>query len=196
MIKDYRLNLDTYFEMCRKYGYDHRFRPKAESISEENPEDYQKYEQSKRNINLLEKKIYQALKQANVSSEVFYTPPAVTGGIQGWISLPVNIFNHRSYGFSKQDFVNMVERAEGYYVEWISHWKLRRWNPYFYLTKAVLKIVSLPVDSYEYIYRKDDSKNLPAKITAITLFGVLSIIIYGGTLTAGLVAILQFIKMR
>ncbi len=194
VLKDYRQNLENYFEMCKKYGYDNRSRPMAEYISDQYPEDYAKYEQSKRNLNLLEKKIYQALNLADVSSKVFYSPPPITGGIQGWISLPANIFNHRSYEFSKQEFVNMIERAEGYFTDWISYWRYRRWNPYFYFKKIILKILNLPVDAYEYFYRKDDSKNLPAKITAIFLFGILSLIIYGGTLTAGGLAILKFIQ--
>ena len=111
-LKEYCKNVDVYFEMCNKYGYDSRFRPNAEYISNEYPEDYQKYEQSKRAINLSEKKIYAALVQAE---------------------------------------------------EWLSHWKYRRWNPFFYFKKLTLKIVSLPVDAYEYFYRKDDSKNLPTK---------------------------------
>lgn len=193
IIREYRQNVDAYFWMCKKYGYSD-FRPNAEHIAEEYPEDYQKYEDAKRNINLSDSKICTALVQAGVSTEIFYSPPPITGGIQGWISLPANIFSHHRYGFSKQEFVNMLERAEGYYNNWIVYWKYRRWNPSFYLKKLILKVVYLPVDAYEYFYRKDDSKNLPAKITAIVLFGILSLAIYGGTLTAGIIAILKFIK--
>lgn len=108
--------------------------------------------QSRSEINLLLKKAYRTIREARVSTVIFYTPPPITRQPPVNFNVMHNIFNSRFYEVRPQDIVDFIDKALGVYECDKIYSIFRAINPLFWLNQlfqpnAVVDfiVVSIPI---------------------------------------------------
>lgn len=148
----------------------------------------------RREINLNLKEILQAVRSGGESSEIFYSPPPITGGIQGWIDIFTNIFLCHQYEIGQSHFIDKLERAEGFYRYWIKYWQYKRWNPYYWLKMLFVEWIMIPVQLAEAIRLKSGDKKkdkLWVRIGSL-IIGFISYILINGAAILGTFKAIKF----
>ncbi len=75
---------------------------------------------------------------------MYYSPPAVTGGLAGPVNLLTNMFTLWRLQISSREFLDILERAIGHYEREVPLLYKRIFNPLFWATWLLSKILSLP----------------------------------------------------
>lgn len=89
------------------------------------------------------------IREAGVGTTIFYSPPPISGGIAGNISILDNIFNLASFNVGPQVVIDILDQAVGIY----SSEKHRAWvrtiNPFWWLWRLFRTILHTPFMIFE-----------------------------------------------
>ena len=79
-----------------------------------------------------------------VTWEIFYTPPAVTGGPAGNISLLESVFHFPNLSLSHTGLLDRLDRVIGIYRSWLRPLWRKLFNPFYWLGWGLTWIAEIP----------------------------------------------------